>query len=137
MGTMGKWARWTEDSHITIHSDRKWCFSPCVASYRLLYHSQINTLSFWLYLYQHLSKDTFVVASGNKTHTFKKKTFETIFSVFGALASQASKSEPTRRDQDRPQKLKNCAVYATTTPSEQNNRSQVPIFQKFPKLFTP
>ena len=28
------------------------------------------------------------------------------FCVFGALASQASKSEPTRKDQDRPQKFK-------------------------------
>ena len=59
-----------------------------------------------------------------------KKTQNTDLVLFWCFASPASKSEPTRRDQERPQKVKNCTVYATTTPCVQFNRSPTPIFQK-------
>ena len=59
----------------------------------------------------------FVVAPGNLPTPSRRRHLALFLVFFGALASPASKSEPTRRDQP-PQKLKNWAVYATTTPCE-------------------
>ena len=72
-----------------------------------------------------------------QTHAFIKRHKQTLILVlFWCLASPASKSEPIRRDQERPQKVQNCAVYTTTTPSVKFNRSQF-LFSEDPLNYLP
>ena len=97
-------------------------------------------LLFWLTFYKHLRIRSWWHLETNLR--LQEEDIRHYCCVFGALASQASKSEPTRRDQDRPKKTQElcclryynpqCAVQSI--PSPYISEDPRPFFRSFPNI---
>ena len=104
-------------------------FFPRGASYVFLYPLD----QYILYLAFILLTPYHSICSWWHQETYPRLPKRRLFTIFGDLwciCQSSQQARPYQKNQDRPQKLKNCAVYATTTPSVQLNRFLVPTFLK-------
>ena len=63
----------------------------------------------------------------------KRRQF-TSFGDIWCISQSSQQARPYQKKSKLPLKIQNCAVYATTTPGEQNNRFPVLFFRSFPNF---